>query len=259
MTSPIDYAVDGGVDRDQQWAASYTQENGGRGGVTGVPSTPHPSSHLPLPTPFIQDTLTRFPMITASQLRRLLYHGTERGTKVRASRHLLRLWELGKVRRRWGIFEGYGQKEYVYYPPGKDNPPKPDDHTLWGVELYVRIIETLGRDVIYEFEPHQRIGPVELQDDWYLELGPEHKFFIEIDLDTEKPARLREKMRNYVHAYEDYWDEQKHDGKFPLVTWIVQTPRRARTMEEAIRAVGVPHIFTVILFEAAAPKLTRGL
>ena len=68
---------------------------------------------------------------TASQVRRGFYQGTERGTAVRARRHLKALAERGAIRRLPFKRRGYqrGSGEYVY-APADSRARMPNLHTL---------------------------------------------------------------------------------------------------------------------------------
>lgn len=214
-----------------------------------------PSSSLPIPTPHILATVRRFKMASASQLRVLHYQGTERGIQVRSSYHLNRLYELGKLRRMWGIHQTR-PAQYVYFPPGTTG--KPNDHRLDVLELYVRIFKLVG-EVPYDPAPygHKKLGHISLEPDASLDMGGKRKFFIEIDEDQEHKPELRRKMRHYISAFEA-WDGKRDGEVFPVVVWVVPNEARARDMWDCIREQTIPQLFTVMLFDEAPARLAKG-
>lgn len=210
-------------------------------------------SSLPVRTPDLLHTVGRFTQATSSQLRRLHYPGlTPQSQKTLSSYNLARLVELGKLRRIWGVHHGH-EPEYVYTLPG--STAKPDDHTLDVTELYVRLAEIHGLEVDYTPEPwlDYRVGTLTMTPDAYLELSPERRSFIEMDLNTERPARLRKKMRHYYNAYLE-WDDEKR-GLFPKVIWVVHMQARARDIRLAIKQQPEPRLFVVRLFDEVIERL----
>ena len=58
----------------------------------------------------------------------------------------------------------------------------------------------------------------------------EDRYFLEVDLDTESPAKVIEKCQKY-HAYYRSGLEQEESEMFPLTVWIVpSTPRKEKLM-----------------------------
>ena len=67
-----------------------------------------------------------------------------------------------------------------------------------------------------------------------LEVGQEEvSWFVEIDLDTERPATIADKCTSY-RLYELSGQEQRDYGVFPGVAFIVPTPERARVIAQVI-------------------------
>lgn len=62
----------------------------------------------------------------------------------------------------------------------------------------------------------------------------EDRYFIEVDLDTESPAKIIEKCQKY-HAYYRSGLEQEESGMFPLTVWIVPGIARKEKLILALR------------------------
>ena len=75
----------------------------------------------------------------------------------------------------------------------------------------------------------------------------EDRWFVEVDLATESPAKVIEKCQRY-HAYYRTGLEQEESGVFPLTVWIVPTNERKERLIEHIRKAfdKQPRLFAVI-------------
>lgn len=62
----------------------------------------------------------------------------------------------------------------------------------------------------------------------------EDRYFIEVDLDTESPAKIIEKCQKY-HAYYRSGLEQEESGMFPLTVWIVPGIARKEKLIRSLR------------------------
>lgn len=62
----------------------------------------------------------------------------------------------------------------------------------------------------------------------------EDRYFLEIDLDTESPAKVIEKCRKY-HDYYRSGLEQEESGMFPLTVWIVPSTARKEKLIRHLR------------------------
>ncbi len=133
-------------------------------------------------------------------------------------------------------------------------------HTLAVAEIAIRLIE-----ICREHEP--QITALQLEPECWrtyssagvsLSLKPdlyaattteeyEDRYFIEVDLDTESPAKIIEKCQKY-HAYYRSGLEQEASEMFPLTVWIVPTKKRKEHLADHIHAafVGQPRLFAVI-------------
>lgn len=63
----------------------------------------------------------------------------------------------------------------------------------------------------------------------------EDRYFIEVDLDTESPAKIIEKCQKY-HAYYRSGLEQEESEMFPLTVWIVPSPARKEKLIQHLKA-----------------------
>ena len=64
----------------------------------------------------------------------------------------------------------------------------------------------------------------------------EDRYFIEVDLDTESPAKIIEKCQKY-HAYYRSGLEQEESEMFPLTVWIVPNTARKEKLIRHLREV----------------------
>lgn len=152
--------------------------------------------------------------------------------------------------------------EHKPYPSKRFFEPSPYflAHTLAVAETSIRILE-ISREAKLELsalqpEPecwrvYSEYGKqVALKPDLYAILTStkyEDRYFLEIDLDTESPAKIIEKCDRY-HKYYHSGLEQKEHGMFPLAVWIVPTEKRKEHLFTHIRAAysKQPRLFAVI-------------
>lgn len=87
----------------------------------------------------------------------------------------------------------------------------------------------------------------------------EDRWFFEVDLDTESPAKVIEKCQRY-HQYYRSGLEQKESGVFPLTVWIVPGTERKDRLTAAIRTTfdKQPRLFAVITGEELARLIKYG-
>lgn len=87
----------------------------------------------------------------------------------------------------------------------------------------------------------------------------EDRWFLEIDLDTESPARVIDKCKRY-HQYYRSGLEQKESGVFPLTVWIVPNAARKQHLLEHIRAVfdKQPRLFAIITADELEGLIRQG-
>ena len=88
----------------------------------------------------------------------------------------------------------------------------------------------------------------------------EDRWFLEVDLDTESPKKVKEKCEWYHQYYRSGIEQEKH-GMFPLTIWIVPNADRKERLlyhlREAFAAEPVK-LFTVITIEELPVLLQKG-
>ena len=87
----------------------------------------------------------------------------------------------------------------------------------------------------------------------------EDRYFIEVDLDTESPAKIIDKCEKY-HAYYRSGLEQEESEMFPLTVWIVPSIKRKEHLLSHIRSAFIrqPKLFAVITLEELAQLIHDG-
>lgn len=87
----------------------------------------------------------------------------------------------------------------------------------------------------------------------------EDRWFLEIDLDTESPAKVIDKCKRY-HQYYRSGLEQKESGVFPLTVWIVPGTARKQHLLEHIRPAfdKQPRLFAVITADELEDLILQG-
>lgn len=87
----------------------------------------------------------------------------------------------------------------------------------------------------------------------------EDRWFFEVDLDTESPAKVVEKCQRY-HQYYRTGLEQKASGVFPLTVWVVPDAGRRDRLAAAIRTAfdKQPRLFAVITGDELAHLIKYG-
>lgn len=87
----------------------------------------------------------------------------------------------------------------------------------------------------------------------------EDRWFMEIDLDTESPAKVIDKCKRY-HQYYRSGLEQKESGVFPLTVWLVPDTARKQHLLEHIRPVfdKQPRLFAVITADELEELILHG-
>ena len=87
----------------------------------------------------------------------------------------------------------------------------------------------------------------------------EDRWFFEVDLDTESPAKVIEKCQRY-HQYYRSGLEQKAAGVFPLTVWVVPDTGRRDRLTAAIRTAfdKQPRLFAVITGDELAHLIKYG-
>jgi len=203
--------------------------------------------------------------LMTGQIQRLLFTDAANPSAAlrAASRNLKKLNEFGLIsslsRRIGGVRAGSGS--FIWYithagerllrlydskafPIRRHCEPSPYflAHTLAVAEIAIKFIE-----ICREHEP--QITALQLEPECWrayssagvsLSLKPdlyvattteeyEDRYFIEVDLDTESPAKIIEKCQKY-HAYYRSGLEQEESEMFPLTVWIVPSATRKKRL-----------------------------
>ena len=91
--------------------------------------------------------------------------------------------------------------------------------------------------------------------------GPDYQdhYFVEVDRDTENPARVISACHRY-QAYCASGIEQQTGGVFPVTLWIVPHDRRQRQLQRYLDAESGlnPHLFAVITQQQLPEIITSG-
>lgn len=87
----------------------------------------------------------------------------------------------------------------------------------------------------------------------------EDRYFLEIDLATESPAKVIEKCRKY-HDYYRSGLEQEESGMFPLTVWIVpDAARKEKLIRHLKETFGkLPKLFAVITCDELEHLILEG-
>jgi hypothetical protein len=211
------------------------------------PRTVVPRYHTLSPTQtLVRDTINRYGMATSSQLRRLHYEGTERGTRVRSSDHLLKMSRRGFIRRIPFTLNG----EYVYAPIDSKSRI-PNLHTLDITELMVQLVTTF-KGVKFDPEPwaHTRWRGQTVTPDAYVLLNGS-QYWVEIDRASESPSVISAKMNRFVGAFKaSYVPAGETPVEFPQIIWLAHESDRVRTLSREAEKKH-PGLFECALFRDA--------
>lgn len=216
---------------------------------------------------------------TTHQLTRLTAHlyGNRRSAIRQTSRHLRELHRqrfLVRLERRVGGWQGGSQVSVwtlstkgLRHLSGTSKRVRPHHHSTTFLHHNLAVTETrvvlqeaarqFHRELAVEAEPecwrrhHSGHGvPATLKPDLAAVVTSEDyvdRYFIEVDRDTENPARVITKCWRYLH-YQRSGEEQRKHGVYPAVIWIVPHVARKQQLTEAISSEpGLPrHLFSVI-------------
>jgi hypothetical protein len=134
-------------------------------------------------------------------------------------------------------------------------------HSLAITDVYVDISSRLNV-IRFECEPdsHEKINYVPIQPDLYVELDlGQHvlRTWLEVDLGSERPKQLKDKMSRYYHAWSGAPDKWR---PWPLVVWVVPDEKRRAEIESLIRLEPAESqaMYRVTLFENVVPTLLNG-
>lgn len=214
--------------------------------------------------------VARFGQVTRLQLRTTVFRTCRSGTPVdRALKRLVdqRLLARIEIRTVGGSHGGSGQFVYQIGPAGWKLAATEGSfwlaksvkyHSLAIADVYVDISTNLNI-IRYECEPdsHEKINYVAIQPDLYVELDfGKHalRAWLEVDLGSERPKQLKDKLDRYYHAWggaPDKWNP------WPLVCWIVPDTKRRAELESIIKLQPADSqaMYRVCLFEDVVETL----
>lgn len=216
----------------------------------------------------------RLQYLTSAHIHQLIFHNTSSLTPCK--RALLRLTKLNYLqrteRRPPGGSKG-GSAQYVYRLGHRarwlfDEPPPAArrdtvDHTL-GVADCFAIVRELQRDglpvhmMLTEPDSHRQVGGRKLEPDLFIEF--EHKIYgfvrlcLEIDMDTQRPKRILNKMQLYIDAWHYSSDRDREAwAVWPRVPFVAVNDGRARELEWMISQL--PEADRPLFMVTTRPKL----
>lgn len=216
-----------------------------------------------------------FKQLATSHILALAFHGAQ--SRTSADRVLKRLVDdkyLAKVERRRSIGGARGGSgEYVYMlgpqgwalckREGRWHRLAIDYHALAIADVYVKLTQAHRAGVVElagftpEPECHVSVQGVELKPDIYVELarpgtGRTLRAWLEIDLGTERQARIAEKLDRYVRAF-----ESGQVDPFPRVVFLGHDAERAQELAWMIgrRPSDEPRLFQALSFDDFPVKL----
>ena len=233
--------------------------------------------------------------LMTGQVQRLIFTDAATPTAAlrAASRCLKKLRELGLInalsRRIGGVRAGSGSLVWYLSHAGErllrlhEHKPVPVRrffepspyflaHTLAVSEISIQLTELCREQgmELSSLQPEPECWRAYSEHGAYLSLKPdlyavtvsgeyEDRWFFEVDLDTESPAKVIEKCQRY-HQYYRTGLEQKAAGVFPLTVWIVPDQGRKDRLAEAIRAAfdKQPRLFAVITGDELAHLVRYG-
>ncbi|MBM4646556.1 hypothetical protein GS464_29515 [Rhodococcus hoagii] len=198
----------------------------------------------------------RFGQVSTGQISRLVFAANKSETPCR--RVLARLVEHGMLRRMGERPRGgwaMGSSQYVYQlgskgwnylrREGKHQPYRTlDSHRLQIAEAYTLIVlaeragDLLIQEVITEPDNWVEVGQADIRPDLYvcfdLPKGVRRRVWLEIDMGTERRAKITGKLAGYRHAYRFWGDMEMFGGYFPHVAFIAMDDERARELAQIL-------------------------
>lgn len=233
--------------------------------------------------------------LMTGQVQRLIFTNAATSTAAlrAASRCLRKLKSLGLVcsltRRIGGVRAGSGSLVWYISHAGErllrlhEHKPVPVRrffepspyflaHTLAVSEISIQLTELCREQgmELSSLQPEPECWRAYSEHGAYLSLKPdlyavtvsgeyEDRWFFEVDLDTESPAKVIEKCQRY-HQYYRTGLEQKAAGVFPLTVWIVPDQGRRDRLAAAIRTAfdKQPRLFAVITGDELAHLVKYG-
>lgn len=188
-------------------------------------------------------------------IRELHFHNLASPTPMyRALERLVAGKYLRRVERRMVGGTGAGSGQYVYalgsvgwrlmQREGGYSPSRVINyHSLGIIDAYTELkrLENSGRIQIeaYETEPDswRRIQGVDLRPDLYVKVSEPFRqrtvsLWLEIDLGTERPRQIKEKLANYWHAYRHATEDDL--SVYPSIVFLAPDEERERELRHII-------------------------
>lgn len=184
-----------------------------------------------------------FSQVASTHVTELLFGDRSHSVPDKVLGRLVRLGYLSRVgRRATGSKGGAGAYVYQLGRAGRlllevDGrlSPNVNNHALMMADTYLELrrAEKAGLLSVTDWEVERRVPP-SVRADLYVSLdfpsqGRSSSFFLEIDLSTEQPARIREKVAGYWRAV-----EMSTADYFPYVVFVVRQPVRRRELERIV-------------------------
>lgn len=186
-----------------------------------------------------------FTQLASTQLSELVFAGVSRTVTNKVLGRLTRTGYLSRVGRRTPGEKG-GTSPFVYKlgrhgrallgVEGRQSVAV-NDHALMIADTYVELrrAEKAGVLTVRQWAVEHSLPPIRadlLVAVDYPEQRRSSSYFLEIDLGTEAPIRLREKIAGYWRVY-----QRNEDEFFPFVVFVVKRETRKREIERIIRAL----------------------
>ncbi len=180
-----------------------------------------------------------FSQVASTHVTELLFRDRSHSVPDKVLGRLVRLGYLSRVGRRGTGSKG-GAGAYVYQLGRAGRllldvdgrlSPNVNNHALMMADTYLELrrAEKAGLLAVTDWEVERRMPP-SVRADLCVSLGfpsqgRSSSFFLEIDLSTEQPARIREKVAGYWRAV-----EMSTAGYFPYVVFVVKDLARRKEL-----------------------------
>lgn len=239
--------------------------------------------------------IQKYRYLMTGQIQRLLFtEATTPSAALRAtSRNLKKLKELGLIdnlsRRIGGVRAGSSSLIWYLTHAGErllrmhgDEPQpvrrffEPSSyflaHTLAVAEIAIQLIEICREHepklTALQLEPecwrsYSEVGiALSLKPDLYAATMTEEyddRYFVEVDLNTESPAKILEKCERYHKYYQSGLEQEEHES-FPLTIWIVPDKARKMRLITHLRRVfdKQPKLFAIITGDELENLILQG-
>ncbi|MEU3251078.1 replication-relaxation family protein [Streptomyces sp. NPDC006997] len=209
-----------------------------------------------------------FSQLASTHLTELLFADRSHSVPDKVLGRLVRLGYLSRVgRRATGSKGGAGAFVYQLGRAGRllldvegRLSPNVNNHALMMADTYLELrrAESAGVLAVKAWEVERRVPP-SVRADLYVALEfPQQRrqsaYFLEVDLSTEQPARIREKVAGYWQAV-----EANTDDYFPYVVFVVRHEVRKRELARIFRQLPEERqdMLRVHLFCELIPELIR--